>query len=102
MERALIVSHGWLDSMFPPKFKFNQGDGIKSKGGLISGGSGGLEPLAWALGNSKNVWTSSWKYARFQNLGSSEVSKWYIYMCVCVCVCVCVWWVDESHKWYQL
>ena len=33
MERALIVSHGWFVSIFPPKFKFvmefSRGDGIK-------------------------------------------------------------------------
>ena len=40
MARELIVSHGWLVAMMPPKVKLNQGDGIESKGGLVSGGSG--------------------------------------------------------------
>ena len=44
MARALIVSHRQLASMLPPKVKFNQGDGIESKGGLLSGGSRGLGP----------------------------------------------------------
>ena len=39
MARALIVSHGWLYAMHPPKVKFNQGDEIEAKCGLISGGS---------------------------------------------------------------
>ena len=46
MERELTVSHGWSDSMFPPKVKFNRGDGIEPKGGLIAGSSGGPEPPA--------------------------------------------------------
>ena len=52
MARALIVSHSWLASILPPKVKFNQGDVIEFKGGLVlggsggSGGSGGLEPPA--------------------------------------------------------
>ena len=41
MARALIVSHGWLVAMLPPKLKFNQWDGIEPKGGLVLGGSGG-------------------------------------------------------------
>ena len=44
MERALIVSHRGLAVMFPPKLKFNRGDGIESKGGLVLGGSRGPEP----------------------------------------------------------
>ena len=44
MERALIVSHHGLASMLPPKVKFNRGDAIEPKGGLVLGGSGGLEP----------------------------------------------------------
>ena len=55
MERALIVSHGWLATMLPPKVKFNRGDGIEAKGRLISGGSRGLEPHACVSRNSKNV-----------------------------------------------
>ena len=46
MARGLIVSHHGLASILPPKVKFNQGDGIETKGGLISGGLGGLEPPA--------------------------------------------------------
>ena len=48
MARALIVSHGWFVAMFPPKLKFgmefSQGDGIEFIGGLVFGGSRGLEP----------------------------------------------------------
>ena len=44
MERALIVIHYGLVAMLPPKVKFNRGDGIESKGGFVSGGSGGPEP----------------------------------------------------------
>ena len=46
MEKELIVSHGWLASMFPPKVKFNQGDGIEAKVGFVLGGLGGLEPTS--------------------------------------------------------
>ena len=46
MARALIVSHGWLASILPPKVKFHQGDGIEAKGGLVSGGSRGPGPPA--------------------------------------------------------
>ena len=46
MARALIVSHGCLAAMLPPKVKLNQGDGIETKGGFVSGGSGGPEPPA--------------------------------------------------------
>ena len=49
MGRALIVSHGWLVAILLPKLKFNRGDGIEAKGGLVSGGSRGPEPPAWAL-----------------------------------------------------
>ena len=48
MASALIVSHGWLDAMIPPKLKFNQGYVIEAKGGLVSGCSRGPEPPAWA------------------------------------------------------
>ena len=41
MARALIVSDGWLDAMLPLKLKFNRGDVIEAKGGLVSGGSEG-------------------------------------------------------------
>jgi hypothetical protein len=44
MERTVIVSHRGLASMLPPKVKFNRGDRIESKGGLISRGSRGPEP----------------------------------------------------------
>ena len=55
MERALIMSHHVLDAMLPPKVKFNRGDGIDPKGGLVSGGSGGPEPLACVSERLKNV-----------------------------------------------
>ena len=74
MERALIVSHHGLASMRPPKVKFNQVDGIESKGGLVSGGSGGLEPPTWVSGKSKNV-ESSWK-----SIVSSKASEWDIFV----------------------
>ena len=85
--RVLIVSHGWLDSMLPPKVKLNWGDGIKAKGGLISGGSGGPKPPAWVLRKSNTLGSSSWIYARFWNSGSSEVSKWDMF--------VMGWWISE-------
>ena len=47
MERESIVSHCGLDSMLPPKVKFNRGDGIEFKGGLVYGGLGGPEPPVW-------------------------------------------------------
>ena len=43
LARELTMSHGWLAAMLPQKVKFNQGDGIESKDGLISRGSGGAE-----------------------------------------------------------
>ena len=46
MVRELIVSHHGLDYILPHKVKFNQGDGIESKGGLVSRGIGGQEPPA--------------------------------------------------------
>ena len=46
--------HGW-DAMIPPKVKFNQGDGIEPKGGLVSGGSGGPEPPACVSERLKSV-----------------------------------------------
>ena len=78
MERELIVSHGWLAAMLPPKVKFNRGDGIKANAGFVLGGSGGPKSPSWVSEKSKNVGSSSWKYVRFQNSGSSEVSKWDI------------------------
>ena len=44
MARTLTMSHRWLGAMFPPKVKFNRGDGIEAKGGLILGGLGGPKP----------------------------------------------------------
>ena len=46
MARALIVSHHGLADMMPPKVKFNQGDGIESKSGLVSAGLIGPKPPA--------------------------------------------------------
>ena len=46
MARALIVRHRGLASMLPSKVKFNQGDGIEPKCGLVSGGLGGPKPPA--------------------------------------------------------
>ena len=44
MARSLIVSHRGLAAMLPPKVKFNHGDGMEPKGGLVLGGLGGPEP----------------------------------------------------------
>ena len=41
MARGLMVSHLGLAAIFSPNVKFNRGDGIKPKGGLVSGGTGG-------------------------------------------------------------
>ena len=46
MGRSSIVSHHGLASMLPPEVKFNRGDGIESKGGLVSRGSRGPKPPA--------------------------------------------------------
>ena len=45
MARALIMGHGWLVTMLPPKLKFNRGDGIEAKGGLVLGGLEGPKHL---------------------------------------------------------
>ena len=55
MARALIVSHPRLDTMVLLKVKFNRGDGIEPKGGLVSGGSEGPEPLTCVLERLKIV-----------------------------------------------
>ena len=55
MERALIVSHHGLAAKLPSKVKFNQGDGMDPKGGLVSGGSGGPEPPNCVSEKLKNV-----------------------------------------------
>ena len=39
--RGLMVSHLGLASIFPPNVKFNRGDGMEPKGGLVSRGPGG-------------------------------------------------------------
>ena len=44
MARGLIVSHRGFTYMLPPNVKFNRGDGIETKGGLVLGGSGGPKP----------------------------------------------------------
>ena len=46
MTRESIVSHGEFPAMFPPKLKFDRGDGIEVIGGFVSGGSGGPKPSA--------------------------------------------------------
>ena len=55
MARGLIVSHHGLATMLPPKVKFNRGDGMEPKGGLVSRGSGGPEPPACVLEKLKSV-----------------------------------------------
>ena len=74
MARGFIVSHRGLVAMLPPNVKLNWGDGIETKGGLVSGGSWGLEPLAWVSEKLKNV-ESPWKSTR-----STKVSEWAISM----------------------
>jgi len=41
-----MMSHLELAAIFPPNVKFNRGDGMEPKGGLVLGGPGGLEPPA--------------------------------------------------------
>ena len=41
-----MVSHHGLASILPQNVKFNRGDGMETKGGLVSGGLGGPEPPA--------------------------------------------------------
>ena len=55
MARGLMVSHHGLAAILPPNVKFNQGDGIEPKGGLILGVLGGLEPPTCVLEKLKNV-----------------------------------------------
>ena len=55
MARGLMVSHLGLATIFPSNVKFNRGDGKEPKGGLVSGGPGGLEPLAYVSEKLKNV-----------------------------------------------
>ena len=55
MARGLIVSHHGLAAILPPKVKFSQGDGMETKGGLVLGGSGGVEPLGCVSEKLKNV-----------------------------------------------
>lgn len=45
MEKTFIVRHRGLSAMLPPKVKLNQGDGMESKFGFVSRGSGGPELL---------------------------------------------------------
>ena len=40
------MSHHGLAAILTPKVKFNRWDGMETKGGLISGGSGGPKPPA--------------------------------------------------------
>ena len=53
-----MVSHLGLAALFPPNLKFNQGDGIEPKGGLVSGGSGGPKPPACVSERLKSVESS--------------------------------------------
>ena len=69
MERALIVSLHGLASMLPPKVKFNRGDGMEPKGGLVSGAPGGPEPLACVSEKLNNVESLG------KSQGSSKVSE---------------------------
>ena len=55
MARGLMVSHLRLATILPPNVKFNRGDGIETKGGLVSGGLGRPEPPACVSEKLKNV-----------------------------------------------
>ena len=55
MARGLMVSHSGLAAIFPLNVKFNQGDGIEPKGGLVSGGPRGPEPPTWILERLKTI-----------------------------------------------
>ena len=55
MARGLIVSHCGLDAIMPPNVKFNRGDGIEPKGGLVSRSSGGPEPPSCVSERLKSV-----------------------------------------------
>ena len=50
-----MVSHLGLATIFPPNMKFNRGDGMEPKGGLVSGGLGGPEPPACVLERLKTI-----------------------------------------------
>jgi hypothetical protein len=50
-----MVSHLGLATILLPNVKFNRGDGIDPKGGLVSGGSGGPEPPAYVSERLKSV-----------------------------------------------
>ena len=50
-----MVSHRGLAAIWPLNVKFNRGDGIEPKGGLLLGGSEGLEPPACVLEKLKNI-----------------------------------------------
>ena len=49
------MSHRGLAAILPPNFKFNRGDGMEPKGGLVSGGPGGPEPPACVSERLKSV-----------------------------------------------
>ena len=49
------MSHLGLAAISPLNVKFNQGDGMEPKGGLVSRGSGGREPPACVSERLKNV-----------------------------------------------
>ena len=49
------MSHLGLAAIFPSNVKFNRGDGIGPKGGLVSGSLGGPKPLACVSERLKNV-----------------------------------------------
>jgi hypothetical protein len=55
MARELVVNHRVLAAILPPNVKFSRGDGIDPKGGLVSRGSGGLEPPTCVSEKLKNV-----------------------------------------------
>ena len=49
------MSHLGLAAIFPLNVKFNRGDGMEPKGGLVSGGPGGPEPPAYVSERLKTV-----------------------------------------------
>ena len=49
------MSHLGLVSILLPNVKFNRGDEIETRGGLVSGGSGGPKPPAYVSERLKSV-----------------------------------------------
>ena len=63
------MSHLGLVAIFPLNVKFNQGNGMKPKGGLVLGGPGGPEPPTCVSEKLNNVESLG------KSQGSSKVSE---------------------------